>query len=238
MGRRRHRPRHLGLVRAERGGAARGWGQHPAVRRRLRRHRPGHGLGTRQAVRLRLGRTSDRGRRLRVRLPRGGPRRRRHRAPGSSRAASSTGAGRASTTASTAAGTSSSTTCAPTWTLRRPARAERADDGLHPGPGRGDLAGTAHRTRAGRAPRGGRDGDVATRGTRTDHRRRRRASPEFLGVRSAHGLHRIGAEGDAGCGVSAHHYFYGEPVDEEAITAAWQSWLAALFPPAVDTGAL
>lgn len=64
------------------------------------------------------------------------------------------------------------------------------------------------------------------------------ASPEFLGVRSAHGLHRIGAEGDAGCGVSAYHYFYGEPVDEEAITAAWQSWLAALFPPAVDTGAL
>jgi uncharacterized protein YndB with AHSA1/START domain len=56
------------------------------------------------------------------------------------------------------------------------------------------------------------------------------ASPEFLGVRSAHGLHRIGAEGDAGCGVSAYHYFYGEPVDDEAITAAWQEWLTRLFP--------
>jgi uncharacterized protein YndB with AHSA1/START domain len=56
------------------------------------------------------------------------------------------------------------------------------------------------------------------------------ASPEFLGVRSAHGLHRIGAEGDAGCGVSAYHYFYGEPVDDGAITAAWQAWLTGLFP--------
>lgn len=56
------------------------------------------------------------------------------------------------------------------------------------------------------------------------------ASPEFLGIRSAHGLHRIGAEGDAGCGVSAYHYFYGEPVDDEAITTAWQSWLTTLFP--------
>lgn len=61
------------------------------------------------------------------------------------------------------------------------------------------------------------------------------ASPEFLGVRSAHGLHRIGAEGDGGCGVSAYHYFYGEPVDEVAITAAWQSWLTALFPPPPET---
>jgi uncharacterized protein YndB with AHSA1/START domain len=56
------------------------------------------------------------------------------------------------------------------------------------------------------------------------------ATPEFLGVRSAHGLHRIGAEGDAGCGVSAYHYFYDEPVDDEAITAAWQEWLTTLFP--------
>lgn len=56
------------------------------------------------------------------------------------------------------------------------------------------------------------------------------ANEEFLGVRSAHGLHRIGAEGEDGCGVSAYHYFYGEPVDVEAITASWQGWLSALFP--------
>jgi uncharacterized protein YndB with AHSA1/START domain len=56
------------------------------------------------------------------------------------------------------------------------------------------------------------------------------ATPEFLGVRSAHGLHRIGAEGDDGCGVSAYHYFYGEPVDAEQLTKAWDAWLAELFP--------
>lgn len=56
------------------------------------------------------------------------------------------------------------------------------------------------------------------------------ATGEFLGVRSEHGLHRIGAEGDAGCGVSAYHYFYGEPVDAGAITASWQGWLDGLFP--------
>lgn len=57
------------------------------------------------------------------------------------------------------------------------------------------------------------------------------ATDEFLGVRSATGLHRIGAEGsDAGCGVSAYHYFYGEPVNREASTAAWQKWLTDLFP--------
>ena len=56
------------------------------------------------------------------------------------------------------------------------------------------------------------------------------ANGEFLGVRSATGLHRIGAEGDAGCGISAYHYFYGDPVDTEALTAAWQTWLTTLFP--------
>jgi len=56
------------------------------------------------------------------------------------------------------------------------------------------------------------------------------ASAEFLGVRSAHGLHRIGAEGDAGCGVSAYHYFYGDQVDEKTLTAGWQEWLDRLFP--------
>ncbi|GAA2559557.1 SRPBCC family protein [Pseudonocardia hydrocarbonoxydans] len=56
------------------------------------------------------------------------------------------------------------------------------------------------------------------------------ASPEFLGVRSAHGLHRIGVEGEQGCGVSAYHYFYGEPVDAGALTTAWQEWLTRLFP--------
>jgi uncharacterized protein YndB with AHSA1/START domain len=56
------------------------------------------------------------------------------------------------------------------------------------------------------------------------------ADGAFLGVRSTCGLHRIGAEGDAGCGVSAYHYFYGEPVDTEALTAEWQRWLTGLFP--------
>jgi uncharacterized protein YndB with AHSA1/START domain len=56
------------------------------------------------------------------------------------------------------------------------------------------------------------------------------ATNEFLGLRSASGLHRIGAEGDAGCGVSAFHYFYGDPVDTDALTTAWQTWLSALFP--------
>jgi hypothetical protein len=60
-------------------------------------------------------------------------------------------------------------------------------------------------------------------------RRRRHRAPVF-GVRSARGLHRIGAEGEAGCGVSAYHYFCGEPVDAEALTADWQAWLGRLFP--------
>jgi hypothetical protein len=53
----------------------------------------------------------------------------------------------------------------------------------------------------------------------------------FLGVRSAHGLHRIGAEGDEGCGVSAYHYFYDVAIDQPQVTAGWQSWLTRLFPP-------
>jgi uncharacterized protein YndB with AHSA1/START domain len=51
------------------------------------------------------------------------------------------------------------------------------------------------------------------------------ANEEFLGVRSADGLHRIGAEGEDGCGVSAYHYIYGRPVDIAALTAYWQRWL-------------
>jgi uncharacterized protein YndB with AHSA1/START domain len=54
------------------------------------------------------------------------------------------------------------------------------------------------------------------------------ANEEFLGVRSAHGLHRIGAEGEDGCGVSAYHYLYGRPVDTAALTADWQQWLEKL----------
>jgi uncharacterized protein YndB with AHSA1/START domain len=61
------------------------------------------------------------------------------------------------------------------------------------------------------------------------------ATPEFLGVRSAHGLHRIGAEGEHGCGVSAYHYFYGEPVDAAAVTVVWQRWLTELFPAPVTS---
>lgn len=56
---------------------------------------------------------------------------------------------------------------------------------------------------------------------------------EFVGLRSASGLHRIGAEGEAGCGVSAFHYFYGEPVDVAALTEQWQGWLTRLFPAPV-----
>lgn len=54
---------------------------------------------------------------------------------------------------------------------------------------------------------------------------------EFLGVRSERGLHRIGAEGESGCGVSAYHYVYGVPApDVEALTGAWQSWLEWTVP--------
>ena len=59
------------------------------------------------------------------------------------------------------------------------------------------------------------------------------ATRAFLGVRSAHGLHRIGAEGGA---ISAYHYFYGAPVDATALTRDWQGWLDGLLgspsPPA------
>jgi uncharacterized protein YndB with AHSA1/START domain len=55
------------------------------------------------------------------------------------------------------------------------------------------------------------------------------ATDEFLGVRSERSLHRFGAEGDDGCGVSAYHYFYGDPVDVETLTKAWGTWLAGLF---------
>lgn len=62
------------------------------------------------------------------------------------------------------------------------------------------------------------------------------ASEEFLGVRSTHGLHRIGAEGDAGCGVSAYHYFYGVDVDGAVLTADWQAWINRHFPIAAPVG--
>jgi uncharacterized protein YndB with AHSA1/START domain len=56
------------------------------------------------------------------------------------------------------------------------------------------------------------------------------ASAEFLGIRSENALFRFGAEGDMGCGLSAYHYFYGDPVDTEKLTAAWQGWLNELVP--------
>jgi uncharacterized protein YndB with AHSA1/START domain len=55
------------------------------------------------------------------------------------------------------------------------------------------------------------------------------ATDEFLGVRSERSLHRFGAEGEDGCGVSAYHYFYGDPVDVETLTKTWDSWLTGLF---------
>ena len=56
------------------------------------------------------------------------------------------------------------------------------------------------------------------------------SSAEFLGVRAENALYRFGAEGDVGCGLSAYHYFYGDPVDTDALTTAWQAWLSELFP--------
>jgi uncharacterized protein YndB with AHSA1/START domain len=56
------------------------------------------------------------------------------------------------------------------------------------------------------------------------------ATDEFLGVRSDTALFRFGAEGADGCGISAYHYFYGDPVDAAALTGEWQGWLVALFP--------
>jgi hypothetical protein len=62
------------------------------------------------------------------------------------------------------------------------------------------------------------------------------STEQFLGVRSARGLHRFGAEGSAGCGVSAYHYFYCEPVDAAELTQEWQAWLTRHFPvPAAGT---
>ena len=58
------------------------------------------------------------------------------------------------------------------------------------------------------------------------------ATDEFLGVRSDTALFRFGAEGADGCGISAYHYFYGDPVDAPALTEAWQTWLSDLFPTA------
>jgi hypothetical protein len=78
--------------------------------------------------------------------------------------------------------------------------------------------------------RGHREADAGRAGA--DHRRGRcrdrRVPRGALGHRVAPDR---GAEGsDAGCGVSAYHYFYGEPMDTEASTAAWQKWLTDLFP--------
>ena len=62
------------------------------------------------------------------------------------------------------------------------------------------------------------------------------ATPQFLGVRTADALYRFGAEGSAGCGVSAYHYFYGagdgssSGTDRDAEQAAWQTWLNGLVP--------
>lgn len=58
-------------------------------------------------------------------------------------------------------------------------------------------------------------------------------SPRFLGVRTADALYRFGAEGAAGCGVSAYHYFFGDGpgVDVEAARESWQRWFDGLFSP-------
>jgi hypothetical protein len=56
------------------------------------------------------------------------------------------------------------------------------------------------------------------------------ATDEFLGVRSDTALFRFGAEGSDGCGISAYHYFYGDPADAATRTGEWQGWLLTLFP--------
>ena len=48
-------------------------------------------------------------------------------------------------------------------------------------------------------------------------------------MRSATGLHRIGAEGDAGCGLSAYSYFYGAG-GHRGSAAVWQKRLTDLCP--------
>jgi hypothetical protein len=57
-------------------------------------------------------------------------------------------------------------------------------------------------------------------------------SPSRKGIfmRSAIGLHRIGAEGDASCWLGAYHDFYGAPVYTRASAAVWQKRLTDLFP--------
>jgi hypothetical protein len=49
------------------------------------------------------------------------------------------------------------------------------------------------------------------------------------------GIDRFGAEGADGCGVSAYHYFYGEPADADGVTEEWQAWLTSLFPVPAGT---
>jgi hypothetical protein len=44
------------------------------------------------------------------------------------------------------------------------------------------------------------------------------------------GLHRIVAEGDAGCGLSAYRHFSGAPVDTGPSAAVWQKRLTDLSP--------
>ena len=60
------------------------------------------------------------------------------------------------------------------------------------------------------------------------------ANREFLGIRSERGLHRLGAEGEDGCGVSSYHYLYDAAPDAPALTAAWQSWLERTLPAPVS----
>ena len=116
--------------------------------------------------------------------------------------------------------------------LRRAAGAQRGDHGIRrrarrPTPGRCCCRALGLTGR----PAVGDDRDAAPRRAAADHRGGRRGhATSSSGVRSASGLHRIGAEGEAGCGVSAFHYFYGDPVDTDALTTAWQTWLIRPLP--------
>lgn len=52
----------------------------------------------------------------------------------------------------------------------------------------------------------------------------------ILGVRSERGWHMFSGDGAWGM-INVLHYLYGEGIDADAETAAWQRWADGLFPP-------
>lgn len=56
------------------------------------------------------------------------------------------------------------------------------------------------------------------------------AEPGNLGIRSDRGVHFFSGDGAWGM-VTVTHYYYGEGLDRDALTAGWQRWTDSLFPP-------